>query len=63
MSTKTASWKRFPIGELALLKESYMEANAEILQNEVDVVQRDINKMSKKVRKSVNNTYLFVNIS
>jgi hypothetical protein len=57
-NNKAASWKRFPIGELARkrkrLKESYVEADVKCgkLQSELDCVQKDIDKLSKRVRKS-----------
>ncbi|XP_028394468.1 uncharacterized protein LOC114518661 [Dendronephthya gigantea] len=54
-SDKAASWKRFPIGELArkrkLLKENYIAADVKRaeLANELDSVQHDIDKMSKRI--------------
>ena len=55
---KAASWKQCPIGELArkrkLSRESYLEADVKRVElvNELDCVQHDIDKMSKRVRKS-----------
>jgi outer membrane murein-binding lipoprotein Lpp len=54
-SSKSVSWKRFPIGELArkrkALREDYMAADSETarLQDEVNIAQRDVNKLKKKV--------------
>ena len=63
-TNKAASWKRFPIGELArqrkLLKENYLESDAKRakLQKELNIVQKDVTKISKRVSKSS----LFMNI-
>ena len=54
-SSKSASWKRFPIGELAkkrkALSEEYMAAESETvrLQDEVNIAQRDVNKLKKGI--------------
>ena len=53
-TNKVASWKRFPIGELArqrkLLKENYLESDAKRakLQKELNIVQKDVTKISKR---------------
>ena len=52
-SSKSVSWKRFPIGELArkrkALREDYMAAESETarLQNDVNIAQKDVNKLKK----------------
>ena len=52
-TNKAASWKRFPIGELArqrkLLKENCLESDAKRakLQKELNIVQKDVTKISK----------------
>lgn len=64
-SNKAVSWKRFPIGKLArkrrTLKESYLAADSETvrLQNELNVIEKDVNKMAKSVGKLYN---LVINI-
>jgi outer membrane murein-binding lipoprotein Lpp len=50
-SSKSVSWKRFPLGELArkrkALREDYMAADSETarLQDEVNIAQREVNKL------------------
>ena len=52
---QAVSWKRFPIGELArkrkALREDYMAAESETarLQNDVNIAQKDVNKLKKRV--------------
>ena len=63
-TNKAASWKRFPIGDLArqrkLLKENYLESDAKRakLQKELNIVQKDVTKISKRVSKFIIYEYL-----
>ena len=58
-SNKSASWKRFPIGELARkrkeLKDDSLAAENETgrLQDEVNIAQKDVNKLKKRVGSNI----------
>ncbi|XP_028403961.1 uncharacterized protein LOC114526558 [Dendronephthya gigantea] len=56
-SNKSASFKRFPIGDLARkrkeLKEDFLAAESETarLQNEANIAQKDVNKLKKRIKR------------